>query len=276
MQATTATVPTATSTAAIARNEATTLGIGFAFLLLFVQGKQSLPLAEYMGEAQASILDRASKFVLSPKPIDDNSPGLDKDTRIRIGNLTFSRPPVEVWTSATSVAESLSEIISHITLEQRLSYIKQQDRSRALIAVQKWGVRRAFATSTLNVAKIIKRTTMTESKVLAEANTWRRSMYEKLDRTLKQKIEKSVSFAARRFQKNLQPSIRQKEAPITTPAAKIKGTPGNEISFLPTAPNLDDMAINEDGDSDDEGDDAMELEGINKAEEVRKKKKRKE
>ena len=127
---------TATSTAAIARNEATTLGIGFAFLLLFVQGKQSLPLAEYMGEAQASILDRASKFVLSPKPIDDNSPGLDKDTRIRIGNLTFSRPPVEVWTSATSVAESLSEIISHITLEQRLSYIKQQNCSSAIMAVQ--------------------------------------------------------------------------------------------------------------------------------------------
>ena len=105
-------VSTATSTAATVRNEATTLGIGFAFLLLFVQGKQSLPLAKYMGESQASILDRASKFVLSPKPIDGNSPGLVKDTRIRIGNLTFSRPPVEVWKSAMFVAESLRSCTS--------------------------------------------------------------------------------------------------------------------------------------------------------------------
>ena len=79
---------TVTSTAAVARNRAMTLGIGFAFLLLFVNDKQSLPLTQYMGKTQASILDRASNFVLSPKPI-DNSPGLVKDSRIRIGKLTF-------------------------------------------------------------------------------------------------------------------------------------------------------------------------------------------
>ena len=53
-----------------------------------------------------------------------------------------------------------SEIISHITLEQRLSYIKQQNRSRAVMAVQKWGVRRSYATSALNVAEVIKNTTI--------------------------------------------------------------------------------------------------------------------
>ena len=86
---------TVTSTAAVVRNEATTLGIGFAFLLLFVNGKQSLPLTQYMGETQSCILGRASKFVLSPKPI-DNSPGLVMNSRIRIGNLTFNRSPVGV------------------------------------------------------------------------------------------------------------------------------------------------------------------------------------
>ena len=108
---------TVTSTAAVVRNEATMLGIGFAFLLLFINDKQSLPLTQYMGETQSSILGRASKCVLSPKPI-DNSSGLVKDSRIRIGNLTFIRPPVEVWTSAIAVAKSLTEIISHITFEQ--------------------------------------------------------------------------------------------------------------------------------------------------------------
>ena len=99
------------------------LGIGFAFLLLFATGKQSLPLAQYLGETQSSILGRASKFVLSPKPI-DNSPGLVPNSRIRIGNLTFNRPPEEVWSTAKTVAESLTEIILHITMEQQWSYIK--------------------------------------------------------------------------------------------------------------------------------------------------------
>ena len=79
---------TTTSAAEVGKNEATMLGIGFSFLLLFATGKQSLPLAQYMGETQSSILGRASKFVLSPKPI-DNSPGLVRNSRIRIGNLTF-------------------------------------------------------------------------------------------------------------------------------------------------------------------------------------------
>ena len=105
------------------------------------------------------------------KPILDNSPGLNKNSCIRIGNLTFNRPPVGLWTSAMAVAESLAEIITYITLEQRLSYIKQQNRSRAIVAVQKWGVRQAYANSALNVAEIIKNTTKIESEVLAEANT---------------------------------------------------------------------------------------------------------
>merc|ERR1712238_349281 len=117
-----------------------------------------------------------------------------------------------------------------------------------------------MGTSALNVAEIIKHTTMKESQVLAEANTWRRLMYEKLDTTMGKKIEKSVSFAAKRFQEALQPSSRQKEAPMTTPAARIKGTPGNNISFLATNHDLDDMVINEDDDGDDEGDDTVELE----------------
>ena len=107
---------------------------------MFVNSKQSLPLTQYMGETQSSILGRASKFGLSPKPI-DNSPGLVKNSRIRIGNLTFNWPPVEVSTSAMAVADNLVETISHITLEQQLNYIKQQNSSRAIVAVQKLGVR---------------------------------------------------------------------------------------------------------------------------------------
>ena len=64
-------------------------------------------------------------------------------------------------------------------------------------------------------------------------------MYKKLDITMNENIEKSVSFAVKRFQVTLQPSIRQKDAIITTPAVKIKGTPGYDISFLATNPNLD-------------------------------------
>ena len=146
---------TVTSTASVVMNEGTTLSIEFAFLLLFLNGKQSLLLTQYMGETQSSILRCASKFVLSPKPI-DNSPDLVKDSCIRISNLTFICPSVEVFTSAMAVAESLTEFISHITLEQRLRYIKQQNRSCAIMVVQKWEVRRSYATSALNVAEIIK------------------------------------------------------------------------------------------------------------------------
>ena len=39
-----------TSAAEVDKNEATIPGIGFAFLLLFANGKKSLPLAQYMGK----------------------------------------------------------------------------------------------------------------------------------------------------------------------------------------------------------------------------------
>ena len=89
-------VSTVTSTAAAVRNEVTMLGIRFVFFLLFVNGKQSLPLTQYMGETEAKIFERASKFVLLSKPIIEKSPGLNTNSCIRIGNLTFNRPQVEV------------------------------------------------------------------------------------------------------------------------------------------------------------------------------------
>ena len=223
------------------------LGIGFAFLLLFATGKQSLPLAHYLGETQSSILGRASKFVLSPKPI-DNCPGLVPNSRIRIGNLTFDRPSEEVWSTAKTVAESLTEIISHITMEQRWSYIKQQNRSRAIIAVQKWGVRRCYANSALNVAEIIKNTTLLESKVLAEANTWRRAMYDRLDPKLSKKIEKTLSYDAKKLRDSLHSSIRQKETPTKTPDAKVKNTPGTNISPFESDPPTKDKLMCDDDD----------------------------
>lgn len=98
-----------------------------------------------------------------------------------------------------ALAESLMEIISHITMKQRWSYINQQNCSCAIIAVQKWGVRQCYANSALNVADIIKNTPMKESQVLAEANTWRRAMYNKLDLKMNKKNEKTMSYSAKKF-----------------------------------------------------------------------------
>ena len=81
------------------------------------------------------ILKRASNFILHPKPKpsnqkEDANNNNNNDGRCtRIGNLTFNSPSDKVWAHATSVASDLAIIVSHITLEQRMSYILQQNRS---------------------------------------------------------------------------------------------------------------------------------------------------
>jgi hypothetical protein len=89
-----------------------------------------------MGEkSQLSMLNRASLFLLSPKPVkrkkdktesNKNQP-FNHNNHIRIGNLTFEKPNNKVWTDALSVAEDLTDTVIHITMEQRQSYILQQN-----------------------------------------------------------------------------------------------------------------------------------------------------
>ena len=144
-----------------------------------------------------------------------------------------------------------------------MSYIKQQNRSRAIVAVQKWGVRQSYATSALNVAEIIKNNIKKESQVLAEANTWWRVMYEKLDQNVDKKIEKTMSSTAKRLQDTLQACLRHKEAPTKTPAAKVKNITGKSISFQAAKPSMDDMIVDND-------DKEEEIERKKKAEQLRK------
>ena len=174
--------------------EAKSLTIGFAFLLLFT-GKASKPLERYLGQVQTKMLLKASAFVLQPKPViqSDGNNNINLKQCIRIGNLTFQAPSKEVWTHATSIATDLEQIVTHITLEQRCSYTLQENRSRALTAVRKWGIRQEFVSCSMSVADIIKNSTLEETKVLTEQNTWRRAIYERLLKTIGKDIKKLAS-----------------------------------------------------------------------------------
>jgi hypothetical protein len=169
-------------------DEGKALTIGFAYLLLFVK-RPSKVLMMYMGEdTQMSMLNRVSNFLMNPKPIiaktttetGGNIEPFDLKKCVRIGNLTFKRPNNKVWMNALSIAESLEETVIHITMEQRQSYILQQNRSRALQAVHECGIRQEHIANATTLKSIIEHSTLEESKVLTEANSWRKKIYDNL------------------------------------------------------------------------------------------------
>ena len=55
---------------------------------------------------------------------------------VKIGNLIFESPSNSIWTEAKSIAEEMSDIVLHITLEQRAAYITAFNRARSLTAVK--------------------------------------------------------------------------------------------------------------------------------------------
>jgi hypothetical protein len=163
-----------------------TATIGFAFLLLFVINSSKV-LQAYMGEkTQLSMLGKASKFLKVPKPVldmnknDSNYKPIDKSACIRIGNLTFEKPNEKVWTNAMSIANSLVNTVIHITLEQRQSYVLQQNRSKALQAVRACGIRQGHISSATTVKSMIENSTMEDSAVLSETNSRRKKLHNNL------------------------------------------------------------------------------------------------
>jgi hypothetical protein len=70
--------------------------------------------------------------------------------------------------------------VIHITMEQRQGYILQQNRSRALQAVHECGIRQEHIANATTLKSIIEHSTLEESKVLTEANSWRKKIYDNL------------------------------------------------------------------------------------------------
>lgn len=145
---------------------------------------------------------------------------------IRIGNLTFKQPREAIWNNAISIANSLDDIITHITLEQRQCYTMQQNRSCALTAVRKCGLRQEFVTSGIDVANIIKNSTLKETEILTEQNTWRRKIYERLLEKLDGRIKTLASYRP----KTLTPKKK------TTPDARVTGAIPRIDFALPPVP----------------------------------------
>jgi len=134
-------------------------------------------LSHYSGHRLTTdLMNHAASFILVPKRVTSICTN-KMEGYVKIGNLIFESPSDSIWTEAKSIDEEMSDIVSHITLEQRAPYITAFNRVRSLTAVRDCAIRQENIDTSACVADIVQRSKNPNVVTLAHLNKWRRSFY---------------------------------------------------------------------------------------------------